>query len=404
MKIEDTSTVDGKKFHERKLDTTKTPYTLTWYRPEGPHMFYTTQSLFGVDQVEVKAWHTIGKELKVETNIEDMKLTVRRDPDYFVEFIKHGETMLKSHTEITPAQFTTNIDTLFYLPSNTMFHKVFCSYGKGCFNKREGHMKIVVDRQNKNALLNKFSVESKIKKDDVEVFEFKTSTMVTPYTLHINAPYILPHFFHDPTRKTIDATMTHVLGNKLEIKTNCPEVESFTVTTAGGQKHVALNGKELASVDYTTGDKKISQTIELPNGEQLTTDITNMDSIKKNKAIVTVEITPDRKFEGTFDWHARAWGDLDLEVDIKGKNPYVGDYEISRKVQYRHRTVELNASGKTVFSSGPLASFSPIDTIVNIKFDKSSQILNANLVKTSGGKKYGVTVSQNRFSLLSGRA
>merc|ERR550519_559232 len=73
MKIEDTSTVDGKKFHEHKLDTTKTPYTLTWYRPEGPHMFYTTQSLFGVDQVEVKAWHTIGKELKVETNIEDMK-------------------------------------------------------------------------------------------------------------------------------------------------------------------------------------------------------------------------------------------------------------------------------------------------------------------------------------------
>merc|ERR1712032_951917 len=36
-------------------------------------------------------------------------------------------------------------------------HKMFCLYGKGCFNKRQGHMKVVVDRENKNAFMNKFS-------------------------------------------------------------------------------------------------------------------------------------------------------------------------------------------------------------------------------------------------------
>merc|ERR1719285_1480580 len=77
------------------------------------------------------------KELKIETNVGDMKLTVRRTPDYFVEFIRMGETMLKSKTDVTPATFTTTIDTLFYLPSTAILHKMFCMYGKGCFNKRQ---------------------------------------------------------------------------------------------------------------------------------------------------------------------------------------------------------------------------------------------------------------------------
>merc|ERR1711990_1288779 len=79
--------------------------------------------------------------------------TIRRTPHYFIEFIRNGETMVNAMTEITPAMFTANIDTLFYLPSTTIIHKMFCLYGKGCFNKRQGHMKIVIDRANKNALL-----------------------------------------------------------------------------------------------------------------------------------------------------------------------------------------------------------------------------------------------------------
>merc|ERR1711970_283929 len=116
MLFEDKSMVDGQKFQEKKFDTTKTPYTLIWYQPISPNWMSSTRDLFGVDQVEVRAWHQIGKELKIETNVGDMKLTVRRTPDYFVEFIRNGETML---------------------------HKMFCLYGKGCFNKRQGHMKVV---------------------------------------------------------------------------------------------------------------------------------------------------------------------------------------------------------------------------------------------------------------------
>merc|ERR1712107_595567 len=144
MHFEDKSMVDGQKFQEKKLDTTKQPYELIWYQPISPSWMSSTRDMFGVDQVEVRAWHQVGKELKIETNVGEMKLTVRRTPDYFVEFIRMGETMLKSKTDVTPATFTTTIDTLFYLPSNSMLSKVFCMYGKGCFNKRQGHMKVVV--------------------------------------------------------------------------------------------------------------------------------------------------------------------------------------------------------------------------------------------------------------------
>merc|ERR1711962_954040 len=76
------------------------PYELIWYQPISPSWMSSTRDLFGVDQVEVRAWHQVGKELKIETNVGEMKLTVRRTPDYFVEFIRMGETMLKSKTFI----------------------------------------------------------------------------------------------------------------------------------------------------------------------------------------------------------------------------------------------------------------------------------------------------------------
>merc|ERR1712193_230153 len=139
---------------------------------------------------------------------------------------------------------TTTIDTLFYLPSNSMLSKVFCMYGKGCFNKRQGHMKVVVDRVNKNAVMNKFSVESTVHKDDRMALEMSVNTMVTPYTFHMNAPYFLPRFFNDINRKTIDATIMHEMGSKLEVKSNCPEFETFIITTTGNKRSVVLNGKE----------------------------------------------------------------------------------------------------------------------------------------------------------------
>merc|ERR1711963_678321 len=287
------------------------------------------------------------QEKKLDTTVGEMKLTVRRTPDYFVEFIRMGETMLKSKTDVTPATFTTTIDTLFYLPSNSMLSKVFCMYGKGCFNKRQGRMKVVVDRVNKNAFMNKFSVESTVHKDDRMALEMSVNTMVTPYTFHMNAPYFLPRFFNDINRKTIDATIMHEMGSKLEVKSNCPEFETF---------------------------------------------------------IITVEVTPNRKFEGIFGWDFQTLSTGHFHV--KGENPWVGNYAIDRHANWEMNKPRyiFNWVGKSEFKSGPFSSFSPIDTKMNFVFNTRKMVLNADMVETMGGKQWGLKIHKNRFSILTGNA
>merc|ERR1712209_356421 len=336
-----------------------------------PSWMSSTRDMFGVDQVEVRAWHQVGKELKIETNVGEMRFTVRRSPDYFVEFIRMGETMLKSKTDVTPATFTTTIDTLFYLPSNSMLSKVFCMYGKGCFNKRQGHMKVVVDR------------------------------------VHMNAPYFLPRFFNDINRKTIDATIMHEMGSKLEVKSNCPEFETFIITTTGNKRSVVLNGKELTVVDFQRGARRISQTTELPSGEHLTTTVEwTEDSLKKNQATITVEVTPNRKFEGVFGWDFQTLSTGNFHFDVKGENPWVGNYAIDRHANWEMNKPRymFNWVGKSEFKSGPFSSFSPIDTKMNFVFNTRKMVLNADMVETMGGKQWGLKIHKNRFSILTGNA
>merc|ERR1711874_109285 len=328
MHFEDKSMVDGQKFQEKKLDTTKMPYELIWYQPISPSWMSSTRDLFGVDQVEVRAWHQVGKELKIETNVGEMKLTVRRTPDYFVEY-------------------------------------------------------------------------------DRMALEMSVNTMVTPYTFHMNAPYFLPRFFNDINRKTIDATIMHEMGSKLEVKSNCPEFETFIITTTGNKRSVVLNGKELTVVDFQRGARRISQTTELPSGEHLTTTVEwTEDSLKKNQATITVEVTPNRKFEGIFGWDFQTLSTGNFHFDVKGENPWVGNYAVDRHANWEMSKPRymFNWVGKSEFKSGPLSSFSPIDTKMNFVFNTRKMVLNADMVETMGGKQWGLKIHKNRFSILTGNA
>merc|ERR1712013_133204 len=243
MHLEDKSMVDGQKFQEKKLDPPKQPYELIWYQPISPSWMSSTRDMFGVDQVEVRAWHQVGKELKIETNVGEMKLTVRRTPDYFVEFIRMGETMLKSKTDVTPATLTT-------------------------------------------------------------------------------------------------------------------------------------------TVEWTE------------------------DSLKKNQATITVEATPNRKFEGIFGWDFQTLSTGNFHFDVKGENPWVGNYAIDRHANWEMNKPRymFNWVGKSEFKTGPFSSFSPIDTKMNFVFNTRKMVLNADMVETMGGKQWGLKIHKNRFSILTGNA
>merc|ERR1711962_1925219 len=76
--IENTITLDGEKFSQEKLDTRSTPYPMVWLSQPVRGLFPITRDITGQDEMIVSAWHTPGKELKIETNlpeVQSMKVT-----------------------------------------------------------------------------------------------------------------------------------------------------------------------------------------------------------------------------------------------------------------------------------------------------------------------------------------
>ena len=56
-----------------KFDTTSTPYTMVLYSPVSGNLTTNTRHLVGKDELTINAWHTDGKELKIETNLDKVK-------------------------------------------------------------------------------------------------------------------------------------------------------------------------------------------------------------------------------------------------------------------------------------------------------------------------------------------
>lgn len=159
-------------------------------------------------------------------------------------------------------------------------------------------------------------------------------------------------------------------------------------------------------VEHKNGEKRFSQTTDLPNGEHLTTTVewtTNM--VKKNKVVVTAEWTPDRKLEAAFDWDFRKLQQGNVDIDVKGDHPWVGNYHITRKGNWKSnkRGFNLNWEGNAVMSSGPFSALSPIQTTFKVHLNKPTMKIDANIIKTIGGKQWGFAVAKNKFSILAGR-
>ena len=69
-----------------------TPYTMMWYQPSGPSWMATPYTLFGMDMVEVKAWHTVGKEHKIDSNLKDIEFDIE-DTHVHINFNKNQKTL-----------------------------------------------------------------------------------------------------------------------------------------------------------------------------------------------------------------------------------------------------------------------------------------------------------------------
>merc|ERR1719402_639858 len=106
--------LDGQVYKTIKLDTVNTPYQLTWNEPKTPIWMPSPMNLFGLPMWSVTVDHKAGKELVMKSNLADMKLTIRRQPKIFVEFIKHKETLFLLDAKINKKAIKADLKTMMY--------------------------------------------------------------------------------------------------------------------------------------------------------------------------------------------------------------------------------------------------------------------------------------------------
>merc|ERR1712061_355723 len=175
---------------------------------------------------------------------------------------------------------------------------------------------------------------------------------------------------------------------------------------------MGVNGKELATGDYTLTDNSFSTEItvgddflkpkitwegKLPSNAQEAEEF-----MLKNNVHVTVAGSK-RNLDLSLNWKMSK-PDFDfgtpengkLSLNVKGNNPRWGDYSLSRDINWKveNKVIELNLKGMAQFAKGGLATSTPIETAVNFKVLVDKKDLIGKFMKKINGKEYSVDFPQ----------
>merc|ERR1712032_871355 len=136
------------------------------------------------------------------------------------------------------------------------------------------------------------------------------------------------------------------------------------------------NGEKLGKGNYVlsrSGTRKIFKlTTTLANGKSLTTTVGwKVNSPLNNRLSVDVEVDPSNSYSINLTWRMNKLPDLDLSTPE--------DAEFG-----------LALTGDSNFTSGALATHSPIETEVKLTFDVDKADLNGKLKKVMAGKEYSI--------------
>merc|ERR1712141_783003 len=197
----------------------------------------------------------------------------------------------------------------------------------------------------------------------------------------------------------------HTPGKELKFETNLPEFRTMKVTSAGPTKTFWFNGEEKATVDFDTSSKKASHTMHLPSGKDLTIDLAwPKMTADASDLEFGVAMTPDRKVVTKFGWE---WaGVKKVYLDVVGNNPWIGDYKLSRKGEFEEVSgslYKIKWTGHGETTNGFLRRVSPVETNVVTSINTRNMNVDAIVWKSFAGKKYGFTLTNDKFLLLAGQ-
>merc|ERR1712123_92690 len=181
-------------------DTTGKPYLFKLNAPNLRALLPYERSAEGI---EITVDHDIGKSIDIKSNgFGEIEIFVSRQAnsngawDIHAYTKKGGKTMMNYDliTSLTndATQFKFGLTgDLTVDPASVLFKNVISNYKiLTPFNKRHGEIEIFFDKQNKNAVLNKFMIHGKTEKDGQQALDVLADFTKSPYEIKIFAPVV----------------------------------------------------------------------------------------------------------------------------------------------------------------------------------------------------------------------
>merc|ERR1719209_2916044 len=222
-------------------------------------------------------------------------------------------------------QLKVEIDSEFSLNPQSMLYnlvvskyKILSPFSDYIISKLE----FLLDKKDKNALLNKFYVKAKVEKDSITVADVLISTNTVPYKVHAFMPAVLGKLRQGWTQIDVDVAHTH--GTSLEMKVNHPGAKftgfKIAKTGNGNERGVWWNGEKLGTGDYVLSGRMFKTTTNLANGKSLTTTVGwNGDSYLDNAVAVELTVDSVNSISINSTWKLNKLPDLDLSTPEEGQ-------------------------------------------------------------------------------------
>merc|ERR1739844_272820 len=295
-------------------------------------------------------------------------------------------------------------------PDSMLYRKIVRNYRLLTpFNKRTGEFEFYVNKNEKNLLLNKFSIKGEVKKDSTTVMKALLTTDEKPYKMYLYLPALLNKIYSDMDEYKV--TVTHNPGQLLEVVTNGKKFEGFKIARIGSsnEREIVINGKKLGSGDYTLTDNSFSTKVTVADGNWIQPKITWEGKLPKTKSEaeafflknrLNVEATGSkRSFNGALSWKmdkpdfdfTTPWN-CKLNLNLQGEGPNWGTYHITRdmKAAVANKVIEFAVTGDADFTKGVFAKISPVKTEVDLKYVMDDRDLIGKFSKVMKGKEYSV--------------
>merc|ERR1719228_2826299 len=255
--------------------------------------------------------------------------------------------------------------------------------------------------------------------DGVTAAEVLLTTNETPYKFELFAPVLsgMP----EPLSALSEAKISveHNPGQLLNVVTNFEQFKGFKIskTGSGNEREIEINGKKLATGDYTLTDNSFSTKITLGSnwiepkitweGKLPTTQAEAETFFLKNN--VQVHVTGSkRNLDLSLNWKMTK-PDFNLgtpengklSLNAKGNNPRWGDYSLSRDLVWSisNKVIDVYWVGSADFATGLLAPACPIETEFVFKILLDEKDLIGKFMKKFKGKEYSIDFPQGSGAL-----